>query len=436
MKKLYILASLAVASLGFTSCEADKEPVYHDPQPATFVLNTPPMANQLYILESSSAVDLTTSQPDYGVATVTNYSVDVTLDDSFVEAADGKEANYKTITPKAPTQARISLDAKALDEALCQLKGITTFAEWPEEGVEPVKVTMRAHAWISGFPNSECVSNDVVLQAVQLYNPYPEGDRVIYWVGDVSGWVVGEADAAAKYADWVLTETGKGTNIYVGAFDIPAGSKNFRFYTQLGDWGKGSIGSSSDGSVNKEFDPTKDGVQLDPVAGGQGNWSTPATWEGGFVTFTVNLSDYNVDDPAGSTVTVLAQKGNYDFSKMNFIYLVGDCSAWSVDADNATEIYANYKLYDYDSNGVYTGTFDIAEGKATFRFYSELGNWDKNSIGSQTDDNPLEVTMTDGNYAGACVSGKGSWKFTDWTGGKMKMVVDTNNMTVDFSTVE
>ena len=84
----------------------------------------------------------------------------------------------------------------------------------------------------------------------------------------------------------------------------------------------------------------------------------------------------------------------------------------------------------------HTGTFDIGEGKATFRFYSELGNWDKNSIGSRTDDNPLEVTMTDGNYAGACVSGKGSWKFTDWTGGKMKMVVDTNNMTVDFSTVE
>ena len=205
MKKLYILASLAVASLGFTSCEADKEPVYHDPQPATFVLNTPPMANQLYILESSSAVDLTTSQPNYGVATVTNYSVDVTLDNSFVEAADGKEANYKTITPKAPTQARISLDANALDEALCQLKGITTFAEWPEEGVEPVKVTMRAHAWISGFPNSECVSNDVVLQAVQLYNPYPEGGRVIYWVGDVSGWAVDASDAAAKYADWVLT---------------------------------------------------------------------------------------------------------------------------------------------------------------------------------------------------------------------------------------
>lgn len=435
MKKLYFLASIAVAALAFTSCEADKEPVYHDPNPATFVLNTPPMANQLYLLEDGGTVELTTSQPDYGVATTTQYSVDVTLADKFVEAADGAEANYKTITPKNPTQAKISLDAKALDEALCQLKNINSYAEYPEEGLEPVKVTMRAHAWIDGFPSSECVSNDIVLQAVQLYNPYPEGGRVIYWVGDVSGWNVGNDDAAAAYADWVLTETGKDTNIFVGAFDIPAGKKNFRFYTQLGDWGKGSIGSSDDGSVNMPVNITKDGVNLNPVAGGQGNWCTEDSWEGGFVTFTVNLTGYDVNDPANSKVTILAQKGNYDFSKMKAIYLVGDCSAWSVDADNALEIYANYKLYDYDDNGIYTGTFDIAEGKATFRFYTELGNWDKGSLGAQADDNPVECTMTDGDFAGAYVEGKGSWKFAAWTGGKMKMTVNTNDKTVNFVTV-
>lgn len=435
MKKLYFLASLAVAAFAFTSCEADKEPVYHDPNPATFVLNTPPMANQLYLLENSATVELTTSQPDYGVATTTNYSVDVTLADKFVEAGEGTEANYKTITPKSPTQARIELDAKALDEALCQLKGIGSFQEYPEEGIAPVKVTMRAHAWINGFPSSECVSNDIVLKAVQLYNPYPEGGRVIYWIGDVSGWNVDKSDAASLYADWVLTETGKGTNIYVGSFDIPKGSKNFRFYTQLGNWDKGSLGSSTDGSVNKPVDFTRDGVNLEVVAGGTGNWCTEATWEGGFVTFTVNLSEYDVNDPANSKVTVLAQKGNFDFSKMKAIYLVGDCSAWSVSEANAEEIYANYKLYDYDDNGIYSGTFEIAAGKATFRFYTALGNWDAGSLGAQVEDNPVEKTMTDGAYSGPYVEGKGSWKFADWAGGKMKMTVNTNDMTVNFETV-
>lgn len=70
MKKLYILASLAVAAFAFTSCEADKEPVYYAPDPATFVLNTPPMANQLYVLENGGTVNLTTSQPEIGRAHV------------------------------------------------------------------------------------------------------------------------------------------------------------------------------------------------------------------------------------------------------------------------------------------------------------------------------------------------------------------------------
>lgn len=121
MKKLYFLASLAVATLSFTSCEADKEPVYHDPDPATFVLNTPPMAEQLYLLENGGTVELTTSQPDYGVATVTQYSVDITLADAFVEATESTEANYLTLSSKQPTQVKISLDANAFDEAICQL---------------------------------------------------------------------------------------------------------------------------------------------------------------------------------------------------------------------------------------------------------------------------------------------------------------------------
>lgn len=41
MKKLYILASLAVAAASLTSCEADKEPVYVAPAEKVFSLSTP-----------------------------------------------------------------------------------------------------------------------------------------------------------------------------------------------------------------------------------------------------------------------------------------------------------------------------------------------------------------------------------------------------------
>ena len=208
MKKLYILASLAVAAAAFTSCEADKEPIYHAPEPATFILNTPPMANQLYILQDGGTVSLTTSQPDYGVATTTQYSVDVTLDNEFVEAtAEGGEANYMTLTPKVPTQAKIELDAKELDEALCKLMGVSSFAQYPEEGIAPVKVTMRAHAWITNVASSQCVSNNIVLEAVQLFNPFPEVPRFVYFVGAPTGWTEPSEANAKLYANWAIEET-------------------------------------------------------------------------------------------------------------------------------------------------------------------------------------------------------------------------------------
>lgn len=428
MKKLYFLASLAVATLSFTSCEADKEPVYHDPDPATFVLNTPPMAEQLYLLENGGTVELTTSQPDYGVATVTQYSVDITLADTFVEATESSEANYLTLSSKQPTQAKISLDANDFDEAICQLQGITSFAEYPEEGLDPVKVTLRTHAWISGFESSECVSNEIVLKAVQPYNPYSETGRSIYIVGSVSGWAISPADPTL----WALKETGIKTNIYVGAFDIPAGEQYFRFYTALGDWGSDgqlpSVGPNANDGENEMVTLTDEPVKHSAVPG-KGAWYTSADWEGGFVTFTVDLNDE-------SAITVTMQKGNFDYANMKYIYLVGEPSAWSVNADNAEEIYADYKLYDYDSNGIYSGTFEVPEGKSTFRFYTQLGSWDEEfSLGAQVEDNPVEGAFDNGVFTGSYVVGKGSWTFPAWTGGKMKMTVNTNDKTVTYEAV-
>ncbi|MDE5672583.1 MAG: hypothetical protein K2I02_04450, partial [Duncaniella sp.] len=400
MKKIYLFASLAIAAAALTSCEADKEPIYHAPKPATFVLNTPALANQTYILQTGGEIEITTSQPDYSVATPTNYTIDVTLADEFIETTEETEANYITLTPKEPTQARMIFEAKTINQSILDMMGIKTYNDYPEEGIDPVKLNIRAHAWITGVESSLCTSNTITLSSVQLYNPYTEGGRVIYWVGDVSGWVVGESDAAEQYANWVLTETEKGSNIYVGAFKIPAGSKNFRFYTQLGDWDKGSLGSSLDGNENVAINPTESGVELNVIPGAKGNWCTEASWDGGYMTFTVDLSEYDINDIANSKVTILTQKGNWDTSNLKYIYLVGDCSAWSVSDDNAEEIYKNYKLYDWEGDGIYSNTFEIAEGKATFRFYTALGNWDAGSLGSQTDDNPVEVSMTDGNYAG------------------------------------
>lgn len=117
------------------------------------------------------------------------------------------------------------------------------------------------------------------------------------------------------------------------------------------------------------------------------------------------------------------------------IYLVGNVSAWSVDAANAPTIYENWRLWDEVSpegknTGIYKGTFDFGEttdgGAYTLRFYSALGNWEENSIGSQKDDNPIEFPDFTGSntFGGAAVEGKGSWKFPNLVPGRYAVTVD------------
>ena len=68
MKKSVILAFMAILlGFTFTSCKEDTQPRLS--KPTNFVLNTPPMADQLYVMSATSTINLTVSQPNYGLAT-------------------------------------------------------------------------------------------------------------------------------------------------------------------------------------------------------------------------------------------------------------------------------------------------------------------------------------------------------------------------------
>lgn len=440
MKKFQYIIALAAAFVGFTSCEDDKEPVYHEP--TEFHLNTPPFANHHYELTDGGSIELTCSQPNYGYSAVTNYGIDVSLTGEFTtNEADGTSSFYHINADKS---ARMVISDKDLATAICTLSGIEDYANYPAEGLTVSPVYIRATANLSGVPSSAIISDETIqLASVTAFNPYREGGRVIYFVGDASAWSVGEANANEIYEPFTLTETAKGSNVYVGAFNIKPKSDgsgiNFRFYTELGDWGKGSIGSSTDGNVNMLVNITKEPVEHNAVADGQGNWQIPGSWTEGYVTFTVDLNGLDTENPADSKIFVTMQAGNYDFSKMAFIYLVGAPSAWSVEDPNAEQIYANFKLYDYDDNGIYMGVFNVPAGSALFRFYTELGKWGDDgalpSIGAAPADGNTDITMTDGVYSGPCVHGKGNWQIPDWAGGKMKMTVNTVANTVVFEAV-
>lgn len=86
---------------------------------------------------------------------------------------------------------------------------------------------------------------------------------------------------------------------------------------------------------------------------------------------------------------------------------------------------------EYKGEGIFTGAFPVANPEdVEFRFYTALGDWDSNSVGSGYDDFMPEVINLP--YNGACVDGKGNWKVNGFTGETLYVQVDLKNMKVLF----
>lgn len=115
------------------------------------------------------------------------------------------------------------------------------------------------------------------------------------------------------------------------------------------------------------------------------------------------------------------------------IYVIGDFQGWNI---NSADVYVDESENGINSN-IFSNVFDIPAGKATFRFYSALGDWEHNSIGYQVDDNATSFTFNaDGMVETPCVAGKGSWTFPDWEGGRMKVTLNMNQMKAYFQKVD
>ncbi|WP_290101276.1 SusE domain-containing protein [Duncaniella muris] len=421
MKKLYILASLAVAAASLTSCEADKEPVYVAPAEKVFSLSTPAEDDNI-VLAPGQVVELTAVAPDYGIPVVTTYSVDLTLADEFIEANEetGTEANYITLTPKQPTKTAIELDDKDVTTAICQLLGINTFNEFEDADVQPQKVTVRANARIPSIASSNCVSNNVVLPSVTPYNPFPQVPGYCYLVGTNTDWATPDNANATTYEKWSIEETGVGTNIYIGSLNVPAGEQYFRFYTELTGWDGVCLGTPSGGNELIKF--TDEETSLE-VAYTQGCFMTDAAWEGGYVTFTIDLTDK--ENPK-----VYAKKGEY--LKETYVYLIGTPSNWAEPSATNEKALEAWRLVDRGGTGIYKATFDIPESEVYFRIYPGLNGWGATPYAAAAGN--ANVSMTLGS-AIQYVEGEGCWTF-NWKGGKLTFVLDTVEGTMTVSVPE
>lgn len=453
MKKIFLYgASVLALGMGFASCDQLHNDLRLEP-PTEYILQTPEGTDQLIVFGNSSNVGnewkIVTVNP-YNISTEVDFQMQVaksqedfqTWDELVSQAiqegnsdydfTDGEGLPYVVTINNMYTSTSFIMPGADFCDAINALYGYETEEE---ASATPVQVAYRVHAWVPNVEYSSIFSNVVVLKEVQSYLPIRE-PRSLYLVGQPNGWDLAGSTMAA-------TEVDPGSNIYKGTFIIQAGQFMFRFYSELGEnWNANSYGAR-EGYTNDDDQPLDieftDNTYFGDVFDGKGSWSVPG-WTGGTVDVTINLNDMSIE--------MIAHEGELptdpeepEAPKGNVLYLIGACQ--TPDSWNIGKSWMWASETEEGSN-IYEGVFDVPAGQFQFRFYSALGDWETNSVGSQNEDANVDITFTDGSYSGPVVAydpaadllGKGNWNYPAWGGGYVKVVINLNDLTIMMSETE
>ena len=279
------MALMVILGATFTSCKEDTQPRLE--VPTEFVLNTPPMANETYVLEEydgvATQIYLTVSQPNYGLGTVTNYEVQLSKTEDFAE--------YQSLIT-VNTQAKIQCDGYEWSVAMNALNGITTEEDFDKFTGEAEEICVRVRAYVANAEYSSICSNVIKLNVQPYFAVRAPGK--IYVIGNVNGWDINNGAIYLSEPD-----NGIGSHIYSGEFEITAeqASSGFRFYTELGSWGNDgelpSIGANANDGDNANVSLDDDSYYTGPCVYGKGNWNI-TNWTGGKMKMTVDLNEMKV----------------------------------------------------------------------------------------------------------------------------------------------
>lgn len=282
MKKISILMALALLiGISFTSCKQDTQPRLN--KPTEFVLNTPPMADQTYILSPENGVDLTVSQPNYGLGVVTSYQTQISFTEDFA-----KFENIESIS----NQAKINITGEEMAQAMCKLMGYVSNDTEDLFSPEARTVYVRVRAYIPNSDYSDITSN-VIKLAIKPYKAVKLPAR-LYVIGQVSGWDINNGAVFIEEP-----ANGVGGKVFVGVVPFTAADAagGFRFYTALGNWGDNgqlpSIGSNADDVNNADVTVDENGTYKGSCVAGKGNWNI-TNWEDGDMKITVDLNTMKV----------------------------------------------------------------------------------------------------------------------------------------------
>ena len=312
MKKILSYLAFAAVAMGMTACSDDTEPKATYPTNSNF-LNIPVMANQTIVLETAGNVDFTLSQPDYGVALVPDYTLQISFDPNFEKTPtelgtytaslvydQTKERAFYQL-PNPSQGASFSVKAKDIADGLSAMFGYDDLEQY--KGRENLVYSGPLYCRVlSSLPTANpgtfdkysILSNVVTLAMVKGY-PTVRQPGFIYLVGAPEGWVGPEESNAEHYQDWMLLENKDAidSQVYYGTFDIPADKFQFRFYTALSGWDAGdSWGSQADD--NPMDIVMEDNEYSGTITVGKGSYNIPG-WPGGWVKMTVDLKNKTVN---------------------------------------------------------------------------------------------------------------------------------------------
>ena len=348
--KLYKFGFVGAVLIMATACNPDKDPMMNTDEEFSFVLNTPPMANQVLDLSAGGNLTLSVSQPDYGLTLAPIYGVQVSLKEDFtaIKTQTDPEAepipDYVSITPESQIKAVLEVKNATIAEAINQLNGIFSEEDYKEDYQGPLYI--RATATLGAGLAAEktfTLSNVITMKQVLGYASFESEEAVLYMPGGANGW---SNDIPYMY---YYEETAAGAQNYRGFAKLDGD-----FKITLGSWDSpGNFGMGDEGLVEQE-----NGSYTATFVENGGNFTAPAA---GLYYVDVVLTNWTstTDGTECGTVTLTP------------ITSVAICGAFTNNWDLAS-------VYPLTDNGSYTiWTYDGSVTDEGWKFVFN-GSWDIN----------------------------------------------------------
>ena len=289
MKAKYFKSGLLFAAFAmlFTACDSDRDdnPTLGPNHTATtFVLNESSLADQYIQLSPDNTVNLTWSQPDYGINTVVNYQIEVGLNNKW------------EILETGFTSCNAQISGEEIAKAICKIDGFATEDDYVDMGFRQVDMRVTANIQTTQsevIPGTVITSNIVSFKHMAAYCNIPS-KATLWIIGSCCGWPEPSPSNKDKLLEgnWYIMETEIGSKVFEGDVEMPAGDLTFRFYAKLTGWDGGdSYGFKVDDEAT-EITLTNNVYSGNGMTG-KGSWFI-AGFPGGTMHLTVDMNKNTV----------------------------------------------------------------------------------------------------------------------------------------------